>query len=178
MNLRLVIAVMCVPMPPCFFGLPLRQMMLPLRGPTPVSSQILAIIILFQIKAAEDNRRTPRGKHFFHGFLNLCQEPRFRRNQVNKERGPDASGAGAEVVCGAGPVTAKSLESGEASPSNLTSRTILETAFGSRGFPRRGTRRCLADKSNQRKKRRPVVALQSAAGAFSEFRALFRALNP
>jgi hypothetical protein len=35
--------VMCVPMPPSFFVLPLRQMMLPLRGPTPVISQILAI---------------------------------------------------------------------------------------------------------------------------------------
>ena len=67
MNLRLVMAVMCVPMPPCFFGLPLRQMMLPLRGPTPVSSQILAINFLFQIKAAEDSHRMPRGKHYFQG---------------------------------------------------------------------------------------------------------------
>jgi hypothetical protein len=50
MNLRLVMAVMCVPMPPCFFGLPLRQMMLPLRGPLPVSSQIRAITILSQIQ--------------------------------------------------------------------------------------------------------------------------------
>src|SRR5215472_9701331 len=36
-------AVICVPMPPCFLGLPLRQMMLPLRGPLPVSSQMRAI---------------------------------------------------------------------------------------------------------------------------------------
>src|SRR6185436_8841859 len=75
MNLRLVIAVMCVPMPPCFLGLPLRQMMLPLRGPTPVSSQILAIIILFQIKAAEDNQRTLRGKHYFRSVLDSSSKP-------------------------------------------------------------------------------------------------------
>ena len=32
MNRRLVMAVMCVPIPPLFFDLPLRQMMLPLIG--------------------------------------------------------------------------------------------------------------------------------------------------
>src|SRR5436190_8771255 len=42
-------AVMCVPMPPCFLGLPLRQMMLPFIGPLPVSSQNRAITILFLI---------------------------------------------------------------------------------------------------------------------------------
>ena len=40
MNLRLVIAVMCVPMPPFFFALPLRQMILPLRGPRPIAEAI------------------------------------------------------------------------------------------------------------------------------------------
>src|SRR5439155_16247284 len=40
-------AVMCVPMPPCFFGLPLRQMMLPFIGPLPVSSQNRAITSCF-----------------------------------------------------------------------------------------------------------------------------------
>src|SRR5439155_25616342 len=40
---RLVIAVTWVPIPPCFLGLPLRQMMLPLIGPLPVNSQIRAI---------------------------------------------------------------------------------------------------------------------------------------
>jgi hypothetical protein len=68
MNFRLVMAVMCVPMPPAFFALPLRQMMLPLRGPTPVISQILAITILSQIKGAKDSRAMPRGKHFFGRF--------------------------------------------------------------------------------------------------------------
>ena len=43
MNRRLVIAVTCVPMPPFFLALPLRQMWLPLIGPVPVNSQILAI---------------------------------------------------------------------------------------------------------------------------------------
>src|SRR5213592_3232780 len=42
-------AVMCVPIPPCFLGLPLRQMMLPFIGPLPDSSQNRAITILFLI---------------------------------------------------------------------------------------------------------------------------------
>src|SRR5207302_8742601 len=42
-NRRLVMAVTCVPMPPCFLGLPLRQMMLPFIGPLPVNSQIRSI---------------------------------------------------------------------------------------------------------------------------------------
>src|ERR1041385_3029384 len=45
-------AVTCVPMPPCFFALPLRQIMLPFIGPLPVSSQILAIT-QFQFKERE-----------------------------------------------------------------------------------------------------------------------------
>src|SRR5881397_1935566 len=55
---RLVIAVMCVPMPPCFLGLPLRQMMLPFIGPLPVNSQILAIThALFQGQEGSDPAR-------------------------------------------------------------------------------------------------------------------------
>ncbi|SPE50628.1 exported hypothetical protein [Verrucomicrobia bacterium] len=42
-NRRLVMAVMCVPMPPLFLDLPLRQMMLPFIGPLPVNSHFLAI---------------------------------------------------------------------------------------------------------------------------------------
>jgi hypothetical protein len=44
--LRLVIAVMCVPMPPVFFALPERQMMLPFIGRLPVNSQMRAINFL------------------------------------------------------------------------------------------------------------------------------------
>src|SRR5437667_8299641 len=47
---RLVMAVICVPIPPLFLDLPLRQMMLPFIGPLPVNSQILAIRILSRIK--------------------------------------------------------------------------------------------------------------------------------
>ena len=36
-------AVMCVPMPPYFLALPLRQMMLPFIGRLPVNSQMRAI---------------------------------------------------------------------------------------------------------------------------------------
>jgi hypothetical protein len=42
----LVIAVMCVPMPPVFFALPERQMMLPFIGRLPVNSQMRAIKFL------------------------------------------------------------------------------------------------------------------------------------
>src|SRR5476651_277178 len=54
-NLRLVIAVMCVPMPPVFFALPERQMMLPFIGRLPVNSQILAIKFLL-LKGRTDYR--------------------------------------------------------------------------------------------------------------------------
>lgn len=63
-----VMAVTCVPMPPLFFDLPLRQMMLPLRGRLPVSSQILAIISL-AIKGGEDNRPLSAGKPYFDTIL-------------------------------------------------------------------------------------------------------------
>src|ERR1022692_2614900 len=46
-------AVTCVPMPPCFFGLPLRQIMLPFIGPLPVNSQRRAIKFLFLFKEPE-----------------------------------------------------------------------------------------------------------------------------
>ena len=52
MNRRFVMAVTCVPMPPDFFDLPLRQMMLPLMGPFPVNSQILAINSVVSIQGA------------------------------------------------------------------------------------------------------------------------------
>src|SRR5438876_10100034 len=55
-NRRLVIAVTCVPMPPCFLGLPLRQTMLPFIGPLPVNSQNLPINALFLV---EDRRNYP-----------------------------------------------------------------------------------------------------------------------
>src|ERR1035441_7482621 len=43
---------MCVPMPPLFFDLPLRQMMLPFIGPLPVNSQLLAIQLLLDYQRA------------------------------------------------------------------------------------------------------------------------------
>ena len=58
------------------------------------------------------------------------------------------------------------LSAGDLSPSNVVRRTILEQASVSGGFPRRSARRCLADESAKRTKRRQVAALQSAAGAF------------
>src|SRR6516164_7964620 len=57
-------AVMCVPMPPCFFGLPLRQMMLPLRGPLPVNSQMRAINFV-QLRDPKHSHKMPDGKHYF-----------------------------------------------------------------------------------------------------------------
>jgi alpha-L-fucosidase 2 len=46
-------AVTCVPIPPAFFALPLRQMMLPFMGRLPVNSQIRAITITFDSKERE-----------------------------------------------------------------------------------------------------------------------------
>src|SRR4051812_43558246 len=48
MKRRLVMAVTCVPIPPDFFDLPLRQMMLPFMGRFPVNSQIFDITISFE----------------------------------------------------------------------------------------------------------------------------------
>src|SRR6266540_2839060 len=50
---RLVMAVTCVPLSPCFLALPLRQMMLPFIGPLPVSSQNPAITMLFLVLGRE-----------------------------------------------------------------------------------------------------------------------------
>jgi hypothetical protein len=50
-------------MPPLFFDLPLRQMMLPFMGRLPVNSQILAIKILSQSKRnVENSIQTPTCK--------------------------------------------------------------------------------------------------------------------
>ena len=68
MKRRLVMAVMCVPMPPCFLGLPLRQMMLPFIGRLPVNSQIRAIKS-FNQWSAKHSIKTPGGKHYFSGIL-------------------------------------------------------------------------------------------------------------
>jgi hypothetical protein len=48
MKRRLVVAVMCMPMPPFFLALPLRHIWLPLVGRVPVNSQILDISVLSQ----------------------------------------------------------------------------------------------------------------------------------
>jgi hypothetical protein len=53
MKRRFVMAVTCVPIPPLFLDLPLRQMMLPFIGRVPVNSQILAI----EIPVKNKNRR-------------------------------------------------------------------------------------------------------------------------
>ncbi len=58
--------------------------------------------------------------------------------------------------------TAKPLECGDLSPSNVVGGTILKRMAGSGECSRRSTRRCLADKSARRIKRRRVAALQSA----------------
>src|SRR5579884_705531 len=58
MKRRLVMAVTCVPMPPFFFALPLRQMWLPFIGPVPVISQNFDIkFLIFQ-----KERRTYQSK--------------------------------------------------------------------------------------------------------------------
>src|ERR1041385_2714946 len=54
MKRRFVMAVTCVPIPPAFFALPLRQMMLPFTGRLPVNSQIRAITITFDSKEREN----------------------------------------------------------------------------------------------------------------------------
>src|SRR5579859_7242835 len=68
MKRRLVIAVTCVPMPPFFFALPLRQMWLPLMGPVPVNSQILAINQFPFKRRGEGSNPMPCCKHFFDFF--------------------------------------------------------------------------------------------------------------
>ena len=51
MNRRLVIAVMCVPMPPLFLDLPLRQMMLPFIGRLPVIHKFVPYASCLEIKS-------------------------------------------------------------------------------------------------------------------------------
>jgi len=62
------------------------------------------------------------------------------------------------------------LSAGDLSPSNVVGRTILDRAASSGDCPRRSARRCLADKSAKRKKRRQVTALQSAADSVALLR--------
>jgi hypothetical protein len=54
------------------------------------------------------------------------------------------------------------LSAGDLSPSKALERTILERMADLDGFSRRSARRCLADESAKRKKRRQVAALQGA----------------
>src|SRR2546425_3404754 len=63
MKRRLVIAVMCVPIPPLFLDFPLRQMMLPFIGRLPVNSQILAITFLSKF-GVENSICPTTCKHF------------------------------------------------------------------------------------------------------------------
>src|SRR5882762_2054087 len=58
-------AVTCVPIPPLFFDLPLRQMMLPFIGRLPVNSQIRAIQIPVSFGTEENITLTARCKQFF-----------------------------------------------------------------------------------------------------------------
>jgi hypothetical protein len=55
------------------------------------------------------------------------------------------------------------LSAGDLSPPNVVRRAIPKRTLGSGGFSRRSTRRCLADQSARRKKRRQVAALQRAS---------------
>src|ERR1035438_7873080 len=66
-NLRLVIAVMCVPMPPVFLALPERQIMLPFIGRLPVNSQMRAIKFLL-LRAAKNTSEFLGDKFFFRKF--------------------------------------------------------------------------------------------------------------
>ena len=68
-------AVTCVPIPPDFFDLPLRQILLPLIEPLPVNSQIRAISIFFQFRAAEVNTRRACGKHQFQSIAGRRSKP-------------------------------------------------------------------------------------------------------
>src|SRR5713101_6209131 len=61
--------VTCVPMPPCFFGLPLRQMRLPFLGPLPVNSQNLAINSNSKSRSEETSKLAGRCKHFPRTFV-------------------------------------------------------------------------------------------------------------
>src|SRR5438046_6692898 len=68
-NRRLVMAVTWVPMPPCFLGLPLRQMMLPFIGPLPVNSQNFPIVGCRFVKGAENVAVPVRVASVFRGVV-------------------------------------------------------------------------------------------------------------
>src|SRR6188474_2525707 len=123
MKRRLVIAVTCVPMPPFFLALPLRQMWLPLMEPLPVNSQIRAIKFQSQKlraqkvaacilvarsylgMAAANLKRCHRGKLPFaqrHGMAysrHVRQRPQLHssRFSVAGERGIRCAGVGRDV---------------------------------------------------------------------------------
>src|SRR6185437_8573405 len=65
MKRRLVMAVTCVPIPPAFLALPLRQIMLPFIGRLPVSSQILAITNFLSKGARETTSEIIGCKDYF-----------------------------------------------------------------------------------------------------------------
>src|ERR1035441_4165561 len=74
-NLRLVIAVMCVPMPPDFLALPERQIMLPFIGRLPVNSQMRAINFSF-VKEPQRISANPGVTSSFSGnSACLCRAP-------------------------------------------------------------------------------------------------------
>src|SRR5690349_10856777 len=82
---RLVMAVTCVPMPPFFLALPLRQMWLPLMGPVPVNSQIFAINHFPYKRKGEGSNKLRGCKHFlvgFEGFRRMGTETVNRRRSV------------------------------------------------------------------------------------------------
>src|SRR5215469_11995079 len=67
-NLRLVMAVTCVPIPPDFFALPERQMMLPFIGRLPVNSQMRAIKFL-SLKSRKEYQGIVRRQVLFKEIL-------------------------------------------------------------------------------------------------------------
>src|SRR6476469_880855 len=80
MKRRLVIAVTCVPMPPFFLALPLRQICDPLMGPLPVNSQIRAIKLVVPKRTGERSKFLLRCKQYFEDFSRKIDAiPRFFR---------------------------------------------------------------------------------------------------
>jgi hypothetical protein len=56
---------MCVPMPPDFFDLPERQMMLPFIGRLPVNSQMRDIKFFLKLRVAKSSNETEHDKNFY-----------------------------------------------------------------------------------------------------------------
>src|SRR5436305_14030312 len=84
---RFVMAVTWVPIPPCFLGLPLRQMMLPFMGPLPVTSQNFAINE--SSKRAQNLAFRKRDASVFQGFsailgLNIGLRTDYRSQRSKK----------------------------------------------------------------------------------------------